>query len=278
MNRVVIILLTLIQALSVSVVCTAEKIPAVITPATNLSVTFTVLPTDVPFGTMAASATTLCASVSDSIKDWQELSPLDMGARWYFRIAHKDAPANIRNVVGLLDSKTVLNGSDYYYYFVPQENKGNVVRFTKEGAYIRNLKFPVFGFIFVDVLLDPEIMYLKFPLKTGDTWSSESTGTVFLLNLFKIVRKTHARFTVTGEADIMLDGKKEHVFKVTDDIDKGDGKTEHEEQWFGVNLGMIYQDTDAYTLELYKHVAGSDNGADKGQTTAPSGITPSAKI
>ena len=50
---------------------------------------------------------------------------------------------------------------------MPLENKGNLVRFDKNGAYIKNLKFPVFSIIFLDVELQPEIHYLKFPPKIG---------------------------------------------------------------------------------------------------------------
>lgn len=254
-------------------VLAAADIPAVITPSTSPSAVVNSFIADIPFGSLAASATSQCASVSGTLKDWQSLSPVDLRDRWYFRIKHKDRPDEIANVVGLIDSKFNLNGNDYYYYFVPQENKGNVVRFTKEGAYLRNLKFPVFGFIFLDVLLDPEIEYLKFPMKTGDTWESDSTGTVFLLNMIKITRKTSAKFTVLGESDIMLSGKKEHVFRVASDIDRGDGRIEHEEQWFCVNIGMIYQSTDAYTLELYKFVPGTDVVHDTDASAEPAGNT-----
>jgi|GEM_PF-2002389 hypothetical protein len=256
----------------------ASDIPAVITPSSLSTQVIPLVAAEVPFGDMAASATTVCASVAGTLKDWRSLSPTDLKARWYFRIRHKDRPAEINNVVGLIDSKIVINGKDYYYYYVPLENKGNVVRFSDEGAYIRNLKFPVFGFIFLDVLLDPEIEYIKFPMKAGDTWESSSTGTVFLINLFKISRKTTAKFTFLGEADITLAGKKEHVFRIASDIDKGDGKVEHEEQWFGVNLGMIYQETEAYTLELYKFVPGNDAVSDKDASSAPVSDTQTAKM
>ena len=256
----------------------AADVPAIITPSTTAAAMVNSYTADVPFGVMEASANTVCASVAGTLKDWKSLSPTDLKARWYFRIRHKDRPSEINYVVGLIDSKVAINGNDYYYYYVPAENKGNVVRFSSEGAYIRNLKFPVFGFIFLDVLLDPEIEYIKFPMKAGDSWESSSTGTVFLVNLFKISRKTTAKFTFLGEADITLSGKKEHVFRMTSDIDKGDGRVEHEEQWFGVNLGMIYQDTEAYTLELYKFVPGSDVVSDKDVSSAPVSDTQSAKM
>lgn len=252
----------------------ADETPAVITPVTGLTVTFTAVTADTPFGSMYASAVTSYVSVSEKIKDWQRLSPLTDNTKWYYRIVHKNKPNEILNVVGLQDSKVVINNYDYYYFYVPQENKGNVVKFSKEGAFIRNLKFPVFGFIYLNVILQPEIQYMRFPLKVGDTWECDSTGTVYLMNLIKINRKTKAKFTVLGESNVILDGKKEHVFRIEDQIDKGDGKTEREETWYAVDIGLVYQDTEDYTLELYKFVP----GAGAHQTEAVINVTDAAPL
>ncbi len=263
---------TLIIATIMTVICGfcfAADVPAVITPATSSTASLTPLSTDVPYGAMFASATTICASLSATIKDWQVISPLNMKGRWHFRMIHKDKPNTILNVVGLLDSKTVINGNDYYYYFVPAENKGNVVRFTKDGAFIRNLKFPVFGFIFVDVLLEPEMQYLKFPLVKGDTWESKATGTVFLMNFFKITRQTSAKFTVLDEVEAVIDGKKTHIFRIASEIDEGDGKIGHEEHWYAMDIGLVYQNTDAYNLEIYKYLPDGEVVTDAQADTTP---------
>jgi hypothetical protein len=230
----------------------------------------------VPFGFMAQSATTICARAT--ITDWQSVSPHGMKDKWYYRIRHYEKPEEVLDVVGIIQSKTQVNGFDYYNCFVPLENKGNVVRYTKDGAFISNLKFPVFGFVFLDVALDPEIQYMRFPIVTGDQWVSKSTGTVELMKFFKITRQTSTKFTVLGEIDVTIDGKIEHAFRIGSEIDKGEGKLDHEEEWYAVNIGLIYQTTDAYTLELVKYVPG--NGTDKTieAATAPEMVTPPAKL
>src|SRR5208337_3984088 len=152
-----------------------------------------------------------------------------------------------------------IDGKSYYYYSVPEENKKNLVRFTGEGAYIRGLTYPLFNFIFLDVALDPEIQYLRFPVVVDDSWELTSTGRVTLLNFININKDTTAKFRILGEADILFQGKKVHVFKVEDKIDKGDGDYAREETWYGEGIGLVYQDTEAYTLELYKFDPGNDN-------------------
>ena len=230
----------------------------------------------VPFGYMVASATTVCAKVK--LTDWQVISPVDMKARWYFRIKHKDKPEEILNVTGLIQTKTAINNADYYYYFVPLENKGNIVHFTSDGAYIRNLKFPVFSILFLDVVLDPEIHYLHFPFVVGEQWTEKSTGTVTLMNFFKVTKSTTTKFNAYDEADITINGKTEHVFRVKSEIDKGEGKLDHEENWYAVNIGLVYQDTEAYTLELVKFVPGSEMNNLLEADAAPEDVTPQTKI
>ncbi len=193
---------------------------------------------------------------------------MNLQAKWHFRIRFKDKPDEIRRVDGIIEWKKNMDGTDYYYYFVPLENKGNVVRFTNEGAFIRNLKFPVFGFIFLDVQLDPEIKYLKFPLNPGEEWTAVSMATVDLLNLLKLKRKTGTKFTALPCVDVTVDGKTVHAFRIASRIDKGDGKFDNEENWYGVDVGLMYQKTESYTLELVSFELGEDRRAEAGENIA----------
>jgi hypothetical protein len=221
------------------------------------------------FGSMTAEKITCCARDSRKPIDWLTLSPQDLGARWEYKIIHKDKPNEILDIVGLIESKTKINGEDYYYYCVPVENKGNLIRFTQDGAYIRRLKFPVFSWVFLDVELEPEIRYLQFPMKAGDEWSAESTGVVTLFGMFKVKQKTTTRFRVTGETDIPFGGKTVHVYKITNDIDKGEGKIVHEEDWFGLGIGLMYSNTETYTIELMKFTTDNEIAADVRGNTPP---------
>jgi hypothetical protein len=235
----------------------ADRQPAdYITPAASAAITPANEPEEIPFGALAASART--TSAKTKITDWRLLSPTSPDTRWYFRLIYKNQPGEIKKVTGYVNPE-IIDCKPYYYYSVPEENKKNLVRFTDKGAYIRSLTFPLFGFIFLDITLDPEIQYMRFPLVVGDSWSSTSTGTAKLFGFINISRSTTAKFSVLGEADVMFQGKKVRIFKIKDMIDKGNGEYANEEVWYGVGVGLIYQDTEAYTLELYKFEPGSVN-------------------
>jgi hypothetical protein len=100
---------------------------------------------------------------------------------------------------------------------------------------------------------------MRYPVITGDSWESKSIGTVTLFNFIKINRDATTKFKILGEADVTFEGKKVRVFKIQDIIDKGSDGFDTEETWYAAGIGLIYQDTKAYTLELYKFEPGAEN-------------------
>jgi hypothetical protein len=212
------------------------------------------------FGDLGGSGTTLCAHKNVSSITLQDLSPRGAQDRWYFKIRYKDKPSEVRDVIGLVEYTKNIDGQDYYFFGVPLENKGNLVRFTNDGTYIRNLKYPVFSFIFLDVLLDPQIKYLQFPMKPGDRWDNDSEGAIDILALFRLKMKTTAKFDVMAVKDVPVDGRMLHVYMLENFATRGtDGKIFREEDWFGAGVGLMYIDTETYTLELKKFVPGPDS-------------------
>lgn len=231
-----------------------------------------------PFGVVAASGTTLCVHKNISQITMQDLSPIDLQGRWHFKIRHKDKPNEVLDVTGLIEYTQVIDGEQYYFYGVPLENKGNTIRFAREGAYIRNIKYPVFSFIFLDVQFEPQLRFMQYPMKPGDSWTSDSEGVVDILGLFKVKMRTNAKFNVLAEVDIPVDGRMLHVYKVESFVERGsDGKKFREEDWFGAGSGLMYQETDSYTLELQKYSPGPDNAERFNKLTVPVPLTFTAK-
>jgi len=247
---VIFIIITLI--FSAAIIAEGDKHGMQIDQALNTATASEITQTAASaFGDMWASAVTSTPAPMAGNFEWQQkLSPSDANTKWHYRLAYKNNIKNIRDVTGYLDSKSVIDGKQYYYYYMPLENKGNLVRFESDGAYMRKLKFPVFGIIFLDVELNPEIQYMKFPMKAGDEWTQDSTGTVNLLGFIKIKQATTVHFKVQSEFDAMLNGKKIHGYKVTNDVDRKDGKIFHEEDWYAIGLGLIYSNTEEYILEM----------------------------
>ncbi|HDQ26164.1 MAG TPA: hypothetical protein ENN43_05395 [bacterium] len=191
---------------------------------------------------------------------FQDLSPKDREGRWYFKITHKNKPNETLDVIGLIEYVREIDGEEYYFYGVPLENKGNLIRFEEDRGYIKRLKYPVFSFIFLDVELAPPVNYVRFPMTPGDEWRVESEGLIRILGLFNIRMKTNIRFEVETVENTILDGRIVRTYKVKNYTERGsDGKIFEEENWFGAGVGLMYQNTEAYTLELVRYEPGPDN-------------------
>jgi hypothetical protein len=223
-----------------------------------------------PFGYMETTGLTTCAHKNLASMDAFSLSPMSLGDRWYFRVKYKDKPNEIKCETGFIEYTKTIDGKTYYFYSLPEDNKGNLVHFTDTGAYIRNLKYPVFSFIFLDVQLDPEIKFTQFPMKPGDEWNIDSEGSIDILGLVKLKMKTTAKFKVLAEEDLPVDGRLFHVYKVQNLVERGsDGKIFREEDWFAAGVGLIYINTEAYTLELDKYAPGPDDRKRFEELTVP---------
>lgn len=221
------------------------------------------------FGTLPGRATRDCVHKFKGKFDWQTLSPIDLHGKWNFRIMHKDKPSEILDVLGKIEYTKKIDGNDYYFYGVPLENKGNLVRFDDKGAHIRQLKFPVFNIIFLDVELSPELNYVRFPMKVGDEWTLDSTGTVELLGFIKIKQPTTTTFKLEDILDVPVNGRVFHVYRVINIVDRKDGKIFREEQWYAAGIGLIYSDTETYTLELKSYEPGPENEKSFLENTIP---------
>lgn len=235
-------------------------------------------PSKYPFNDLPGLGTMLCAHKNIPALTMAELNPADVKSRWMFKLSYKDKPQEIRDVIGLIEYTKVIDGVDYTFYGVPLENKGNLVRFTSDAAYIRNLKYPVFSLFFLDVQLEPQMKYEIFPMKTGDEWKQEAEGIVDVLGLFKVKIKTKTGFKVLAVEDVPVDGRWVHVYKVENLVERGnDGKISREVDWFGAGVGLMYIDTEAYILELQKYIPGPDSVDEFLKWTVPVKVTETAK-
>jgi hypothetical protein len=98
---------------------------------------------------------------------------------------------------------------------------------------------------------------MKFPIKAGDEWKQTSTGHIDLL-VFRITKDTTSSFKVTGEVDVPINGRMVHAYKTTNLIESNDRKSFVEEDWYAEGIGLMYQNTETYVLELQSYEPGPD--------------------
>jgi len=181
-----------------------------------------------------------------------DYSPTDMNSLWRYKWYEKKNPSNVMEFRAHIEYKQEIGGKTYYCYYSPANNLKNVTRITEDGAFIRTIKYPmpVLGFIYVDVDLNPEMQFIKCPLKVGDKWEQASTGTVKFLGIFNITRNARAKFEVIGRDTINIGGKQVEIYKLKTEIDDGSGTFKKSEQWFGKGVGYVMEDNEYYNLML----------------------------
>jgi hypothetical protein len=109
----------------------------------------------------------------------------------------------------------------------------------------------------MDVDLEPEIQYMKFPFYKGEEWESDAKGLIRIFGLFTIARDIKVKFHVNSISYEKVNGKNVRTVKIKTLTDTGSGVREESEQWYGEGVGYMMEDNKDYTLVLKKFEPGS---------------------
>jgi hypothetical protein len=181
---------------------------------------------------------------------FQEFYPSGPGMVWHYTGHMKDSSAKL-----LVEAKIILlnkiDSVQYMYYAAPSVDVRFMVRVDDKGAYMKLLKypFPILKFLTVDVYLDPEIQFLKFPLTEGETWTQNLKATADLVP-FKLNRDIKVKFTVFAREKFRYKGADLDCYRVRMERDEGTGSLWIEDNWFASGLGFVRGDNPEYFIEL----------------------------
>jgi hypothetical protein len=180
--------------------------------------------------------------------------PSAPGMSWHYDGHWKNRDNEKVKVDASIISVQTIDSKQYLYYSAPSVDVRFMVRADDKGAYMKLLKypFPVLKFLTVDVYLEPEIEFLKFPLFTGETWSQKVKATADLVP-FKLDREIKVKFTVVAEEKFKYKGNDVDCYQVRMERDDGMGGLDIENNWFASGLGFVRGDTPGYAIELYDY-------------------------
>jgi len=162
----------------------------------------------------------------------------------------QDNAAKIRVEAKIISFDTI-NSVQYMYYAAPSVDVRFMVRVDEAGAYMKLVKypFPILKFLTVDVYMEPEIQFLKFPLTEGETWTQNLKATADLVP-FKLNRDVKVKFTVVAKEKFRYKGADLDCYRVRMERDEGMGTLWVEDNWFASGLGFVRGDTPEYFIEL----------------------------
>jgi hypothetical protein len=180
-----------------------------------------------------------------------EFYPVGEGYVWKYSGYMKNEPQKKIDVSATIISKQKISGKEYYYYSAPSVDVRFMVRTDPGGGYMKLVKypFPVLKFLTVDVLLTPEIQFMKFPFNVGDSWSREVKAEADLVP-FKLNRKIKIKFTTVAKEIFRYKEADYECYHVRMERDDG-GSVRIEDNWFANGLGFVRGETPEYYIELY---------------------------
>jgi hypothetical protein len=184
--------------------------------------------------------------------------PADTAAVWQYKFYKKNSAAGWKNITARILYTEEYNGNFYYCYASPAEHIKNLIRVDGTGAYIRQIKYPLpfLNFLHMDVDLEPEVQFMKFPLYKNEEWESDTKGLIKSLGLFTFTVDIKVKFHVISISLEKSDGKNIRTVKIKTVSKIGNGVREESEQWYGENVGYIMEDNKDYRLVLDKFEPG----------------------
>jgi hypothetical protein len=186
--------------------------------------------------------------------EWEAYFPLNDKSVWLLDIFHKNSGEMVRSVQmdvvgsGNLDGRVYVN--------IRSEISGGIfsVRTDDNGAYIKTLRqqLPFLSFITYDIEFIPEVCFMKFPLKMGDSWEYRGQAALKAIGVVDFRRNIYMRLINVGEEQKQISNGQVDTYHIAGFADPGGGekKLYRGDFWFGKNIGYFAGDTDDTHYEL----------------------------
>ena len=130
----------------------------------------------------------------------------------------------------------------------------------KQGHICGVIRFPypVFNFISFDIVLEPEIVFLKFPVTQGEKWEQAALAKANIFGFFTVEKNITMTFEVVKKGFIEFAGERKEAFLVAITRDEGDGTIVKEKSWYTEGIGYSGGESPEYTIKLSGFFPGSE--------------------
>lgn len=169
--------------------------------------------------------------------------PLTVGNEYYYKAAKTSNPDREYRVRAEIKKIKSVDGKDYFYLFAPDAGVRYLVRRDDTGVFMRLLKrdIPLFG-MSLNVHLDPELKFLRFPLTVGDQWSQQVNAKAKFL-FIPIRRTIEGKFHIVDKQILHTEAGDIETFVVNARLGVVDGTAATKTFWYGKDVGYVKADT-----------------------------------
>jgi len=187
------------------------------------------------------------------IQDAQSYYPVQKGYVWYYKGYKKNEPNKVYDVKAEIIDVRKIDDKDYCYYYAPQFNIRSFLRSDHDGVYMKVIRFPypVLNFMSIDIYFYPEIKFVDFNKRPGETWVEKVKAQAQVLSM-TITRDITAKFEFVGIEKVKVGDKEIPAFHIRNNIDQGDGIWHIEDNWYAKGIGYAGGENENQYAKLYK--------------------------
>jgi len=176
--------------------------------------------------------------------------PIHTGNKWYYKAFKRGEEENTKKIKAEIIGEEEKDGIQYPYFYAPGVDIRYLIRKTKEGVFVRGMKFPfpLFGFS-IDVDIIPEMPMIKFPLKKGSKWEYKGKGRAYFL-FIPIERDVTGKYEVIGKQTVDTGAGKIETFHIRAVISGEDDRPKLKKYWYAKDIGFAISDNSNHRAEL----------------------------
>ena len=208
------------------------------------------------------------------VSDEDLYCPLLQNTRWTYNVHNKtitEQPDYERYVE--VNGTEIYDGLSYFSYYSPDADGKYLMRKDEKGVYIKAARYavPFLSFIHFDIIFNPPVYAIKFPLHKGDTWRYDGVATINAIFL-NFPTKISADCTHMGLETIDVCGRSTTAYKLYGVLNRqGVDKPFIANWWFGKGVGLAKYESEKVILTL-KRIEAIPDAA--GNTTQAGAKTP----
>jgi hypothetical protein len=179
--------------------------------------------------------------------------PILQNARWVYTVHHKKNLDPPYDRTAEITGNELYDGLDYFSYYSPDSDAKYLIRKDDSGLYIKAARYavPFLSFFHFDIIFDPPVYAIKFPMTKGDTWHYEGIASIKALGIFNFPTKVWAKCTHMGIEVIEAAGRTMPAYKLYAELNRdGMDKTFKASFWFGEGVGLAGYESENNLLTL----------------------------
>jgi hypothetical protein len=179
--------------------------------------------------------------------------PLDQSITWIYKSVEKATGLTFTAEASIISRETV-EGREYLFFSAPSVNIRFLVRGDESGVYMKVIKYPypLLNFASYDIYVQPELLFIKYPMAAGEKWEQELDARAVIFGMFTFERKIKVYFENKGIEKVLLDGVELEAWHIVMLRDEGEGSIKKEESWYVDKLGYVKGETETNYIDIMK--------------------------